>query len=156
MKQNYGTALVKSILVAVIGLAVWGAVSYFFDYRLALIGIGIGFGVGKCFSKINIRESLPNGIISVLITACAILLGEFFSIILIISNEYGVSLWMTITEIDYVAAFGYVVETSGVQSLVIYLISLYQAYKIGSSKGIMTGTLNKNEEADHELNEDIV
>ena len=155
MKQNYGVTLIKSNVIALVGIAIWGAVSYFFDYRLALIGIGIGYGVGKCFSKINIRESLASGILSVIITAIAILLGEMFSIILLISNEYDVSLITTITGIDYAAAFNIIVETSGVQSIIIYLVSLYQAYKIGSSKGIMTGTLNPSQEIDDGLNEDI-
>ena len=153
MNKKLVSTLISSIIKALIGVAIWGAVSYFFNFRLALIGIAIGFAVGKSFSKNNLRESITNGIIAVVITAAAILLGELFSLVLLVSNEYDVSIIESINNIDFKAAIGVIVESSGIKSIVVYGISLFYAYKYGSEKGIMTSSPNKDE---NELNEDIV
>ena len=135
MKRNIVTSLIIGIIYSIIGVALWGAVSYFFDIRLGLVGIAIGFMVGKALSKSNSKGSPLFGIIAVIITAAAILLGEFSSLILLVSKEYDITIMEAITNIDYKVVLEIIVESSGAQSLVIYAISLYEAFKIGSSIG---------------------
>jgi len=135
MKRNIVTSLIIGIIYSVIGIALWGAVSYFFDMRLGLVGLAIGFMVGKALSKSNSNGSPSYGIIAVIITATAILLGELGSLVLLVSKEYDVAIMETITNIDYKVAFDIIVESSGFQSIVIYAIALYEAFKIGSSIG---------------------
>ncbi|MBI9013979.1 MAG: hypothetical protein JEZ08_17215 [Clostridiales bacterium] len=135
MKRNIATSLIIGIIYSIIGVALWCAVGYFFDIRLGLVGLAIGFMVGKALSKSNSNGSPMFGIIAVIITTAAILLGEVSSLILLVSKEYDITIMETLTIIDYKVAFEIIVESSGAQSLVIYAISLFEAFKIGSSIG---------------------
>jgi len=150
MKQNLFKTLLLSIAFALVGVLIWGAVSYYFDLRIGIVGIAIGFAVGKTLNKSNPFGSMSIGIISVIITLIAIILGELFSLVLLVKAEYGLTFMESITGIDYSAAFGIIIESSGIRSIAIYVISLIEAFKFA------TAGFEQTDAIDNDLNEDIV
>ena len=158
MKRNAVTSILISLFFALIGVVIWGVVSYLFDLRLGLVGILIGFLVGKALSKSNTNTSPAMGIIAVIITVVAIILGEYLSIILLVMKEYNVPFFETLTNIDYAIAWELIVESTGAQSLIIYAFSLFEAFKFGSAQGAVKDPELENEIRENSYNssEDII
>lgn len=146
MKRNLILSMFISLIFALLGVALWGAISYFTNFRLGVVGILIGFLVGGALSKSNVRTNPMNGILAVIITAGAIVLGEFLSIILVVMKEYGLTFMETLPSLDYKVAMQLVLESSGPKSFIIYAFSIFEAFKFGASAGAIKA--GSREEAD--------
>lgn len=138
MRRNLAASLVSALILGAIGVGIWGAVSYFLNLRLGLVAIIIGFMVGGALSRSNSNINYMTGLLALVLTAVTIVLGEYLSLFLSVSKELELGLMETIKLVDYSKAWEIIVESSGIKSLVIYGIALFQAFKIGSSAPELT------------------
>jgi len=149
------------LVLAAIGIILWGLVSYFFNLRLGLVGVLIGFMVGAAM-QVNIKGqgSYVSGLVAVIITAAAIFCGELLSLILSLSKTFDMGLIETAKLIDYRAATEIIKDSFGFKSVIIYGFSLYQAFKVGSSpsRSLDVEKTEKTEKTDDQLivTEDII
>lgn len=149
MRKSFGIQMLLALLFAAIGVALWGFVSYQFNIRLGLIGIVIGFLVGKALSQPTGRWQVYHGLISVAITFLAILAGEFLSLNLMISKEFNMGLADTFALISYKESFNLILQSFGGKSIIIVIISLFEAFKLTKSSVV-------EEQVTEEAYEDIM
>src|SRR5688572_27807031 len=78
-------------LAMIIGALVWAAVSYFTNYQIGWLSIGVGFLVGIAIRTFGKGKSIAYGILGGLLSLIAVLLGNLLFYSGIIAAQEGMS-----------------------------------------------------------------
>lgn len=132
-EQNLPKAVGLGILACLVGAAVWGLVSYSTGYQIGYMAIGIGFLVGLAVRQGNGITPIF-GIIGAVLSLLSCVMGDFFSIVALVAQEFDVSFMEALTGIDYGDMASIMLENAASMTILFYGIALYEGYKLSFSE----------------------
>lgn len=140
-KPVLGTIL--SLILGIVSAILWATIATVTGYSVGYAAIGVGFMVslGPVITGKGTNNTI--GIISGVIAAFSILLGELFIIIVEISSYFEVSLIDVIISVDYIEIVKLVFESTKAIDLLFYFLAISMAYKNSFNKTIQTDIVSE-------------
>lgn len=128
-EENLPKGLLFASIACVVGAVAWSLISISTGYQIGYMAIGVGFLVGIAMRQgKGIRPIF--GILGALLALISCLLGDFFSLIGVIAQEYDMSFFEVLSSTDYNEMMPYMLEDILSMSLLFYGIAVYEGYKL--------------------------
>lgn len=130
--SNYILGLIGGGVAMLVGAALWGAITYFTQYQIGYMAIGVGFLVGIAFRFFGKGHSMIFGLSSAVLALIGCVLGNFLFYVGAISREENASfieiLFFLITNpFSVIELFTLAFD---VRDLLFYGIAAYVGFKV--------------------------
>lgn len=89
--SNYILGLIAGGVAMLVGAVIWGAITYFTEYQIGYMSIGLGFLVGIAFRFFGKGHSLMFGLSSAVLSLIGCVLGNFLFYVGAIAREQATS-----------------------------------------------------------------
>ncbi len=128
---NLFLGVIAGGLAMLLGALVWAAVSYFTNYQIGWLSIGIGFLVGIAIRKFGNGNSISFGILGGLLSLIAVLIGNLLFYSGLIAAQEGMSFLevlfiMIITPVATLEVFASAFE---IIDLLFYALAVYTGFR---------------------------
>lgn len=132
-EENLPVAVLCGVAACLVGAAAWGLVSVSTGYQIGYMAIGVGFLVGLAM-RIGKGVRPIFGIIGGALALLSCVLGDFFSLIGSVAQQYGLSYMETLTTVPYGEVASVLVENVVSMTALFYGIAVYEGYKLSFRK----------------------
>ena len=132
--QSPGMAIAGGFFAAVIGASVWAAVSYFTNYQIGWMAVGVGFLVGWAVRTLGHGIDTGYGIIGAAFSLFGCALGNVLAICAIIAKQEGLRFSEVFSRLDPAISFQLLLETFSPIDLLFYGLALYYGFKFSRIK----------------------
>lgn len=128
-EENLPKGLLFASIACVVGAVAWSLISISTGYQIGYMAIGVGFlvGIGMRQGK-GIRPIF--GILGAVLALVSCLLGDFFSSLGVVAQEYDMSFFEVLSAADYSELLPYMLKDILSMSLLFYGIAVYEGYKL--------------------------
>lgn len=128
-EENLPKGLLCGVVAALVGAAVWGLVSVSTGYQIGYMAIGVGFLVGLAM-RIGKGVRPIFGIIGAALALLSCALGDYFSMIGYVAQEYELSYMETLTSVPVGDVVSALIENLLSMTALFYGIAVYEGYKL--------------------------
>ena len=130
-QQSLPLAIVAGLLSALIGAAVWGAVTVGTGYQIGWMAVGVGFLVGIAVRKLGKGLTKPFGFIGAVCALLGCILGNLLSVCGFLSIEESSPFFPILTGVLMrpMIAFEIMRATMSPMDFLFYAIAMYEGYK---------------------------
>ena len=132
MRNSLPLALIGGLISALIGAAIWTAVTLSTGYQIGWMAVGVGFLVGFAVRIFGQGSEPVFGVIGAIFALLGCVLGNLFSGIGFIAQEFDVEFFDALTSFDYSASFELLSEMFSPMDLLFYGIAIYEGFKFGT------------------------
>jgi len=116
--------------------AIWGAITYFTNYQISWMAIGVGFVVGFGVKWLGKGSSAIFGLLAAVLALVGCLLGNLFFYCGILAREYQMGFMEVLTQV--IAAPDIMVELFKVgfqiMDVLFYGLAIYVGFQVATSK----------------------
>lgn len=133
MPKNAPIAISYGLAAALVGAALWAAITLATNFQIGFMAVGVGllcgFAVGRFAGGVGPVFGAIGG-------ACALfgcLLGNLWSAFGAIAHEADVGFFQILSDFDYSLTFELLSETFSPIDLLFYGLAIVEGYKLGSS-----------------------
>jgi hypothetical protein len=128
-EQNLGLAVVGGLAAAVVGAAVWAAVTLVTGLQIGWMAIGVGFLVGGAVRLIGKGVTKPFGYVGAAMSLLGCLLGNLLSLCAIVAQQEGVSLSLVLLNLNPLAIPAAMMATFHPMDLLFYAMAVSAGYR---------------------------
>lgn len=134
LEQNLPLGIFSGILAGFIGACLWALVTVATGWQIGYMALAIGAGVG--FSIRNLGKGVDPifGISGAIIAVFSCIVGNFLSVMAVLSQMEGLDFFESLLYFDYSYTFDLLLETGQFMDIVFYLITGYEGYKFAFRK----------------------
>ncbi len=129
LEQNLGLAIIGGGVGGLLGAIIWSAVTYFTEYQIGWMAVGVGFLVGYGVSKLGKGLDKVFGIIGGAIALVSVVLGNFLASIGFLAKAFEIGYFEALLNFNYVFTLELLIETFTPMDLLFYAIAIYGGYK---------------------------
>lgn len=134
MDENLPLGIIGGAIGGVIGAALWAAITYFSEYQIGWMSIGVGFLVGYGVALLGKGMSPIFGVIGGVISLVAVMVGNFLVVIGFLAKVYGLPFLEALLAFDYSMTGELMVETFQLIDLLFYALAIYTGYRYSFRK----------------------
>jgi hypothetical protein len=135
-ESNLMMGLVGGAVAMLVSAVVWGLITYFTEYQISWMAIGVGAFVGFAVQKLGKGKTLIFGISGATLSLLGCLLGNFLFYNSVLAKEWGVPFFEVLLAISFDPAT--IVELFTVafdlRDLLFYAIAAYIGFRAAMSK----------------------
>lgn len=128
-KANIAVATIAGAAAALVGAAIWAAVTVATKMEIGWMAVGLGFLVGCAIGYFNPQRSQALAWLGAVLSLVGCLLGNWFSIVGFVSTEKGVSFFQLLGAIGVTQIPGIMADAFSPMDLLFYGIAIYEGYK---------------------------
>ncbi len=128
-EQNLTGGLLAGIGAAVVGAAIWAAITFATHFQIGWMAIGVGFLVGIAVRKYGHGIDMSFGIMGAILALLGCLAGNLFATCASIAGHFEIGYWEVISQLNFDAVTNIMVETFHPMDVLFYGIALYAGYK---------------------------
>jgi hypothetical protein len=134
--SNLILGLIGGSLAMLICAAIWGVITYFLEYQISWMAIGVGFLVGVAVRRFGKGKTLIFGLSSAVLSLLGCVLGNYLFYIGILSREWGVPFIRVLFGVTLDPAAIIEIFTVGFdfRDLLFYAIAAYVGYQTTLAK----------------------
>lgn len=127
-EQNLPLALFAGIGAALVGAAVWATVTVTTEFQIGYMAIAVGFIVGYA---VRLGRGIDKifGIVGAILALFGCAFGNVFSLIGFISKQQHLSIFDTVSRLDFTKIPQLLTANFSVMDLVFYGIAVYEGYR---------------------------
>jgi hypothetical protein len=134
--SNYILGLIAGGIAMLIGAVIWGAITYFTEYQIGYMSIGLGFLVGIAFRFFGKGHSLMFGLSSAVLSLIGCVLGNFLFYVGAIAREESTSflevlLFLITNPFAVIELFTIAFDF---RDLLFYALAAYVGYRVALDK----------------------
>lgn len=131
-EENYPFALIAGIITGFVGAVAWAmitvATNVQFGYMAVAIGAGVGYVMKLAGKGVTNRFRITGAVIALL--SC--IMGNFFTIIMVISKAQGIGIFEILLTIDYAMVPSFMLENSDLFDVLFYGIAVAEGFKFSA------------------------
>lgn len=127
--QNLHMGIVGGLIAAVIGAAIWAAVTVITDFQIGWMAVGIGFLVGYAVRITGKGISKSFGYVGAILALASCFAGNLFSICAIISKQEAIPFFHLVTRLNPQIILDIMKTTFSPIDLLFYGIAVYEGYR---------------------------
>jgi len=129
LEQNLGLGIIGGIAGGLIGAALWAAITYFTEYQIGLLAVGVGFLVGYGVRKMGMGIDKVFGVAGGIIALISVLLGNFLASIGFLAQVLEIGYVEMLSQFNYAKTFELMMETFTTIDFLFYGIAIYEGYR---------------------------
>jgi hypothetical protein len=129
LEQNLVLGIIGGSFGGLIGAALWAAITYFSEYQVGWIALGVGFLVGYGVRKLGRGIDKVFGIAGGTIAFTSVGLGNFFASLGFLAKALEMGYIEILSGFNYALTFEFLKETFSVTDILFYIIAIYMGYK---------------------------
>lgn len=134
LEQNLGLGIIGGGVGGLIGAVIWAAVTYFTEYQIGWLALGVGFLVGFGVSKLGKGIDKIYGVVAGVIALISVVFGNFLSIIGFLSKDLDMTFADALLRFNYSMTFDLMKETFMPMDLLFYGLAIYAGYRFSFRK----------------------
>lgn len=128
-EENLPKGMLYAVGASILGAAAWALISVSTGYQIGYMAIGVGFLVGFAMRQgKGIRPVF--GIIGAVLALISCILGDFFSFVGYIAQDYEVSYMEVLLKADYGELASLMLENLASMTALFYGIAVYEGFKL--------------------------
>lgn len=127
--QNLGMGVMAGIVAAAIGALVWAAVTFYTEYQIGWMAVGIGFLVGIAIRHFGKGVDTSFGIAGAVLALAGCLAGNILTSCIYIAKQEAVEVTDVISQLDFQIAVELFIDTFTPLDILFYGLALYYGYK---------------------------
>lgn len=127
--QNLSLAVIGGLAASLLGAAIWAAITYFTNYQLGVIAIGIGFLIGFTVRRLGNGVDKAFGIVGGILSLLGCAVGNLMTVCVIIADQNGIGFMSVLGELTPEIAWELMVESFNVFDLIFYALAAYYGYR---------------------------
>ena len=127
--QNLHLGIIGGLAAAVIGAAIWAAVTVITDFQIGWMAVGIGFMVGFAVRITGKGISKSFGYVGAILALASCLAGNLFSICVIISKQEAIPFFYLLTRLNPQIIAELMKTTFSPIDLLFYGLAVYEGYR---------------------------
>jgi len=129
-EQNLGLGTVAGVAAAVIGAAVWAAVTVFTHYQIGWMAVGVGFLVGLAVRTLGKGVDRVFGIVGAGLALLGCLVGNFLATCGMVAQREDLAFLEILSRLDTRIIKKLMVAAFSPMDLLFYGIAVYEGYKL--------------------------
>jgi hypothetical protein len=127
--QDLAAAALGGALAAAAGALAWAALSYYTEYQLGIMALGIGFLVGYAVRKFGKGVDAGFGILGAIYSLVGCVVGNLLTVCAYIAREEGREVMDVIAVLDLDGIVEIMLETTTAYDLLFYGLAVHFGYK---------------------------
>lgn len=134
LEQNLGLGIIGGSIGGLLGAIIWAAVTYFTEYQIGYLAMGVGFLVGFGMNKSGKGIDRIFGIAGGIIALVSVLVGNFLVSLGYLAKYLEISYLDALLYFDYSMTFELLWETFAFMDLLFYALAVYAGYRFSFRK----------------------
>lgn len=127
--QNLGYGIAAGAGAAVVGALIWAVISAATNYQIGWMAIGVGALVGYAVRLAGKGADASFGIVAALLALLGCVIGNFLTVVIIISNQEALSILTILTRITPAILVSILADTFRPMDLLFYGFAIYEGYR---------------------------
>ncbi len=127
--QNLSLGILGGAVAAVVGAAVWAAVTVVSEQQIGFLAIGVGYLVGWTVRKLGQGVDKAFGVVGAVMALVGCVLGNYLSAIGFIAAEYGAGYFEVLNSFNFDDAIEIMAASFSPMDILFYALALYFGYK---------------------------
>lgn len=132
--SNMTLGIIGGVVAAIVGAAVWAAITFYTEKQYGIIAIGVGALVGFVVRYLGKGRTIQFGIIGATLALVACILGDYLSTVAFYAQFDDAGFFETLAAIDQQYFFEIAFEGFDAISAVFYALAVYEGYKFSIIK----------------------
>ena len=128
-QENIFLAIFAGITSALVGAAIWAAVTVITGYQIGWMAVGVGFLVGFAVKILGKGMSTPFGIVGAVCALFGCAVGNFLTIVAYIGESEAVGYFEVLSTLDYAIVPDLMATTFSPMDILFYGLAIYEGYK---------------------------
>lgn len=128
--QNVGLGLLGGVAAAIIGASIWAAITYFTDYQIGFMAIGVGYMTGYAVRLLGKGIDQTFGVIGGATALFGCLLGNLLTACAYIAEAEQVTFWEVLAALDLDVVFEIMKVGFSLMDLLFYALAIYFGYRV--------------------------
>lgn len=127
---NLPFAIAAGSVAALIGAALWAAITVATEYQIGFMAVGVGFLVGFAVGKFGGGQSTVFRVTGAVLALLGCVLGNFFTLIGFASRQEEIGFLPMLAQVDYTLIPGVMASTASPMDFLFYGIAIYEGFKL--------------------------
>lgn len=127
--QNLPMAILGGATAALVGAALWAAITVTTGWQVGVMAIGVGFLVGWVVRRYGQGVDPSFGIVGAVMSLLGCLAGNYLSIIGSFASEYNENIFAVLQKFDFEVAVEMMKETFDFADVIFYGLAVYYGYR---------------------------
>ena len=127
--QNLSLAVLGGAVAALVGAAVWAAVTVVTNWQIGFLAIGIGFLVGYVVRRMGQGVDQSFGIVGAVLSLVGCVVGNYLTVCAHIADFESVGFFDVLKVIDVQMAIDLMIKSFDFMDLIFYGLAAYYGYK---------------------------
>ena len=129
-EQSMPLAILAGVVAALVGAVLWGIISVTANgFQIGWMAVGVGFLVGFAVQYLGKGMDPPYRYVGAVCALAGCVLGNFFTVVGFVAQQYHVSPLMVLSRIPLGDAVGLMKATFQPIDLLFYAIAVYEGYR---------------------------
>lgn len=129
-QQNLLLAGIGGAVAALVGAALWAAITVSSGYQIGLVAIGVGLLVGFSVRTLGRGIDRSFGIVGGTLALIGCVLGNLLAVCAILASHQGIPLREAFGQLDFGSAWRITAATFDPMDLIFYGIAVYEGYRL--------------------------
>ena len=134
-EPNLGAALACGAAAALVGAAIWAAVTFATDFQIGWMAVGVGAGVGVAVRRAGHGVEKSFGWVAAGLALLGCIAGNLFATVAYIASFTHVPYFRVLGSLDVASASDLMKATFSPMDLLFYGIAMVEAFKLAVPKG---------------------
>ncbi|MGB0371250.1 MAG: hypothetical protein ACPGN3_07835 [Opitutales bacterium] len=126
---NVIAGIIGGVLSSIVAGIIWATISVVTGYQIGWVAIGVGFLVAYIVRMWGKGNTPTFGVIGAVFALLGCVLGNVFTIVGFIAQEYELGIMEALTSVDYAYLPEIMMDTASPMDLLFYGLALYSGYK---------------------------
>jgi hypothetical protein len=131
MRLGIPGALIGGLTAAVVGAAIWAAITVTTQFQIGFMAIGVGILAGLAVRYFGGGSGPVFGILGALFALVGCALGNLLSGISFIATEEGLPFFEALSQFDWSQSLDLLSAMTSAMDFVFYAIAVYEGFKFG-------------------------
>jgi hypothetical protein len=133
--NNLVLGALAGLAAALVGAAIWAAVTVATGYQIGWMAVGVGFLVGIAVRQFGRGSTPAYSIVGAVLALAGCVIGNALAIVGFYANENSEPYLAVLTQVDVAGLTSVMVENAGVMDLLFYAIAVYEGFKLSVVPG---------------------
>ena len=128
-EQNLLRGILGGLLGGILGAVLWAAISYFTNYQIGWVAVGVGFLVGFGINRLGHGVDLKFAIAGAIIAFISVVVGNFLVAIGLLARYWDVSYLEALRIFNYAMTFELLVATFTPMDILFYALAIVAGFR---------------------------
>ena len=132
--SNLPLGISAGVVAALLGAAIWMAVTVMTGFQIGYVALGIGALVGYAIRVAGKGSTIPFGVAGAVLTLLGCVLGQAAATVQLAAKAGNITFFQMLSAVDPVTLLTSVLENSSPITYFIYAIGIYEGYKLSINR----------------------